>query len=230
MKCNRRLPVRVGTGRGTLVAMLERLPDHPDVAEPEPFAGPDHPMRRLTRAVALGERWTADDAERVSTIFDGLAADWTADHVDDVKAKPVRDAIERGDVPLDGRWLEIGSGTGAGAMVLDGHISTLVATDLSAEMLRHSPAELAPRVQSDSSTLPFPDRSFDAVLLINMLLFPSEVDRVLRLAGTIVWVNTLGDQTPIHLPPEDVLDALPGNWTGRWARAGTGFWLTALRA
>ena len=65
--------------------------------------------------------------------------------------------------------------------------------------------------------------------MINMLLFPHEVDRVLRPAGTVVWVNTLGDQTPIHLPPDDVLRALPGDWTGRTASAGIGFWLTATR-
>ena len=87
-------------------------------------------MRRLTRAVALGERWTDDDAQRVTTIFDGLAAEWTADHVDDVKAAPVRDALDRGEVPVDGRWLEVGSGTGAGAMVLAGQVSSLVVSVL----------------------------------------------------------------------------------------------------
>jgi hypothetical protein len=51
----------------------------------------------------------------------------------------------------------------------------------------------------------------------------------LRPGGTIVWVNTLGDQTPIHLPAADVLEALPGEWTGVAARAGTGFWLAARR-
>ena len=65
--------------------------------------------------------------------------------------------------------------------------------------------------------------------MINMLLFPHEVDRVLRPDGVIVWVNTLGDQTPIHLPPDDVVAMLPGEWDGRTARAGTGFWLTARR-
>lgn len=220
-----------GAGAGGQTGrVLERLPDHPDASDPEPFAGPDHPMRRLTRAVALGEPWTAEDADRVISVFDGLAAGWTADHVDDVKAAPVRDALERGGVPLAGRWLEVGSGTGAGAMVLDGRVGSLVATDLSAEMLRHAPAELAPRVRSDSSRLPFPDASFDAVMLINMLLFPSEIDRVLRPNGIVMWVNSLGDQTPIHLAAEDVLDALPGAWSGTWATAGTGFWLTARRS
>jgi SAM-dependent methyltransferase len=212
------------------VEMIERLADHPSAREPAPFAGTDHPMRTLTRAVALGEPWTQDDADRVAAVFDGLAEEWSARHVDDTKAAPVRDALERGNVPTDGAWLELGSGTGAGARILAETVGSLVATDLSAEMLNHAPEELAPRVRADASMLPYRDRSFDAVVMINMLLFPHEVDRVLRHGGTVLWINTLGDQTPIHLPPADVLTALPGSWTGRTASAGTGFWLAATRS
>lgn len=209
--------------------MLEQLADHPSATDPEPFAGPDHPIRKRTRAVASGEAWTADNASRMAELFDSMAAGWSAEHVDDTRAAPVLDALDRGETPRDGDWLELGSGTGAGTRLLSGVVGSLVATDLSAEMLRHAPAELAPRVHADASTLPFPTDAFDAVLMINMLLFPTEVDRVLRPSGVIVWVNTLGDQTPIHLPADDVLTALPGDWTGRSARAGTGFWLVARR-
>jgi len=207
---------------------LTELAAHPDARAAEPFADAEHPLRRLTRAQALGEEWTADDAIRVQEIFDGLAPEWSESHVDPVKAAPVADALERGNVPLLGEWLEVGSGTGAGARILAGRVFSVVCTDLSAQMLAHAP-DLAPRLRSDASRLPFADGSFDAVLLINMFLFPEEVDRVLRPGGTVLWVNTLGDQTPIHLPPSDVLEALPGPWTGTTARAGTGFWLTAQR-
>lgn len=186
-------------------------------------------MRLLTRAKAFGEPFSADDAARVQQIFDGLAADWSDSHVDPTKAAPVEDALERGGVPLTGDWLEVGSGTGAGARVLDGRVGSLVCTDLSMEMLRHAP-DLAPRVRADASRLPFGDDRFDAVLLINMLLFPTEIDRLLRPGGVVVWVNTLGDQTPIHLPAADVLAALDGEWVGTTADAGTGFWLVARRA
>lgn len=107
-------------------------------------------------------------------------------------------------------------------------VTRLVCTDLSEQMLLHAP-DLAPRVRADASALPFADYHFNAILVINMLLFPSEIDRLLRSDGVLVWVNTLGDQTPIHLPPADVLGALPGQWSGITARAGTGFWLTARR-
>ncbi len=186
-------------------------------------------MRELTRALALGQPWTQGNADRVAAIFDSMAADWSTRNVDETKAAPVLDALDRGDVPVGGDWLELGSGTGAGIRLLSGVVGSLVATDLAAEMLRHAPADLAPRVRADASTLPFRARSFHAVLMINMLLFPHEVDRILRPGGAVVWVNTLGDQTPIHLPPDDVVAALPGEWTGRTARAGTGFWLTARR-
>lgn len=207
---------------------LTELTEHPAAIKPEPFAGPDHPMRRLTRAQAFGEPWTDDDAARVQQIFDSRASAWSEDHVDPTKAAPVEDALDRGEVPLTGRWLEVGSGTGAGAHVLAPRVGGLVCTDLSAQMLLHAP-DIAPRVRADANALPFGDDRFDAIVLINMLLFPREVDRLLRSDGVVVWVNTLGDQTPIHLPPADVLDALPGRWSGITARAGTGFWLTARR-
>ncbi len=208
---------------------LRPLSPHESARPPEPFAGPDHPMRLLTRAKALGEPFSAAESARVQEIFDSMAADWSGTHVDATKAAPVEDALERGEVPLAGDWLEVGSGTGAGAQVLTGRVGSLVCTDLAHEMLRHAP-DLAPKVRSDASRLPFGDDRFDAVLLVNMLLFPTEVDRVLRPGGVVVWVNTLGDQTPIHLPPADVLAALPGSWSGITASAGTGFWLTARRS
>lgn len=209
--------------------MITELPDHADATDPAPFAGPDHPMRRLTRSVALGEPWTSDDARRVAEIFDCLAPDWTERHVDPVKAAVVDDALHRGNAPLDGRWLELGSGTGAGTRLLHGRVADQFSVDLSSGMLAHAPVGLAPKVQADSSQLPFADRTFDAVLMINMLLFPREVDRVLRTGGSIVWVNTLGDQTPIHLTPADVERALPGSWDGVASRAGTGLWAVFRR-
>ena len=205
---------------------LTVLEDHPNATEPEPFAGPDHPMRLLTRAKASGEAWSGAESERIQSVFDGLAAGWSEDHVDPIKAAPVIDAFERGGAPRDADWLELGSGTGAGARILTDRVRSLVCSDLSEQMLAHAP-DIAPRLRADASILPFGDDSFDAVLAINMLLFPREVARVLRPGGTLLWVNTLGDQTPIHLPAADVLDAMPGNWRGITARAGTGFWLTA---
>lgn len=186
-------------------------------------------MRKLTRAMAFGEAWTTDDAARVAAVFDGLAPEWSERHVDPDKAAPVLDAIDRGAAPLDGRWIELGSGTGAGTRLLHGRARQQISVDLSQQMLAHAPSGLAPKVRADSSRLPFPDDTADVVLLINMLLFPHEVDRILRPTGKLVWVNTLGDQTPIHLAPAEVAAALPGTWTGVASHAGTGLWAVLER-
>lgn len=209
--------------------LLRVLDDAPDTTVPDAFAGPDHPIRKLTRQVAFDGAWDATRAAKVASLFDSLAAEWSEEHVDPTKATPIRDALHRGGAARAGRWLELGSGTGAGTRALHGQVESLLAFDLSGQMLAHAPEELAPRIQGDASALPFAESSFDTVLMVNMLLFPSEVDRVLVHGGTVIWVNTLGDQTPIHLPAVDVVAALPGTWTGVTARAGSGFWASFRR-
>ncbi len=208
---------------------LEHLADDAGIVEPEPFAGPDHPMRNVTRQVAFDEGWSPGRAKKIAELFDGLAEGWAATRGDPVRLAPIGDGLARGGVDVGGRWLELGSGTGAGTRVLRQSVERLVAVDLSAEMLANAPAELAPRVRADASRLPFVDGRFDGILMVNMLLFPDEVDRLLAPGGRLLWVNTLGDQTPIHLPADDLLQALPGEWSGTTARSGSGFWVSAAR-
>ena len=214
--------------RGQTLLMLIELPDAPGTVDPEPFAGPDHPIRKVTRRVAFEGAWDLERAHKFADLFDSMAADW-AKRADEPRSASISDAIKRGNVPLAGHWLELGSGTGAGTAVLHDAGIKAVALDLAMQMLGNADPTLAPQIQGDSSSLPVRDQSVDAILCVNMLLFPSEVDRVLRQDGTLVWVNSLGDQTPIHLPPTDVLLALPGEWEATTARAGSGFWVSAKR-
>lgn len=220
--------VPVASGSAKTGVVLHHLSDAEDVEPPEPIGGPDHPMRLVTRQVAFEQGWSSGRSAKVAALFDSMAAEWSERHVDPTKAAPIRDALTRGEVEMGGRWLELGSGTGAGTRVLHEHTPDIVAVDLSAGMLAHAP-DLAPRIRGDASRLPFPDAAFDSVLLVNMLLFPDEVDRVLARSGTLVWVNTLGDRTPIHLPPADVIEALPGSWGGSTANAGMGLWAVLRR-
>ncbi len=210
--------------------MIEYLPPHPDARPPDRFAGPDQPIRKVTRQVAFEDAWDRVRAAKIATLFDSLASNWATEHVEPTKAAPVVDALERGGLDLSGWWLELGSGTGAGTRVLAPRVERLVACDLAAKMLAEAPSDLVPHIRADAGCLPFPDARFDVVLMVNMLLFPQEVDRVLADDGAVVWVNTHGDQTPIHLPVEDVARALPGRWHGVSANAGTGFWAVYRRS
>lgn len=210
--------------------MITHLPPVREVIEPEPFAGPDHPMRRLTRDIAFGlATWDDDRAQSVAEIFDGLAATWTADRDAPTHVVPLADAIDRGGA-AGGRCVELGSGTGLATPLLVERYGSAISVDLSLEMLRGSPGTLAPRVRADSAHLPLPDAAVDVLVLVNMLLFPDEVDRVLAPSGSLVWVNSIGDQTPIHLPAEQVAAALPGSWQGQASHAGTGTWAVLRRS
>ena len=210
-----------------MLQKLERvIPAAPGKSQPEP----EHPMRKVTRQVAFQpDGWTPERAERVAMLFDALAPEWHT------KGSPERtdalvDALARGG-PYDQQrpCLELGSGIGLFTdRVVDRFgRGNVVAVDLSYEMLKRAPADVAPRVQADAARLPFRDATFATAVLVNMLLFPHEVARV---ADALVWVNTVGDATPIHLSAEEVEAALPGAWDGVHADAGWGTWAVLRKA
>ena len=92
-----------------------------------------------------------------------------------------------------------------------------------------SPADPGARVRADAARLPVPDNAACCVVLVNALLFPNEMARVLCPGGTLIWVSSLGDRTPIYLSAEDVAAALPGTWSGVSADAGWGCWCALRR-
>jgi hypothetical protein len=77
--------------------------------------------------------------------------------------------------------------------------------------------------------LPLRSGSAAVVALINMSLFPAEVTVCWPNDGVVLWVSTNGNETPIYLPPTEVLHALPGAWDAVTSQAGWGTWLTARR-
>ena len=227
------------SGSATLIRLPDDDSEHGAVVEPDSGVGDEHPMRRVTRQVAFEDGWSAGRARKVADLFDGMAAGWDGPRSGLVRTAPIRDALARGDMRPEGRWLELGAGTGVGTRILAPALAaaggSMVAVDLALEMLKRSPTKAAPLLQGDASGLPFADGVFDGVAMINMLLFPSEVDRVLTAhGGRLLWINTSGDRTPIHLSAEDFLSALPGAdrglWSAIWARSGTGFWVVATRS
>lgn len=206
-----------------LPVVVPAPPDRPE------FAGPDHPMRKVTRQVAFEpDGWTPERARKVGELFDGLAPEWHT-RGSELRQEPLRDALERGGL-VGGVCIEVGSGTGFGTRELVGHFDRTLAVDLAMEMLKRAPADVAYRVQGDAAALPIRDAVADAIVLVNALLFPKEVDRVLASGGAVVWVNSLGDRTPIHLPADDVARSLPGEWEGVASEAGWGTWCVLRRA
>jgi SAM-dependent methyltransferase len=209
--------------------MLEHLPRTVPADPGRPDLADDRrPIRAVTRQVAFEPgAWSPERAERVAELFDGLASSWH-ERPAAFRFEAVDDALARGGPFPAGPALEVGSGTGLVTPRLAARLTPLVSIDLSAGMLAAAPPD-AIRLRADSSTLPIRDRAASVVALVNMFLFPAEVDRVLAPGGVLVWINTLGDATPIHLPATDVAAALPGDWDGLAADAGWGSWATFRR-
>ena len=198
-----------------------------DVVQPARF-GSDHPMRIVTRQIGGGDGWSPERATFVAGVFDELSVGWHADHSSDGRMAPLEDALERGDLG-SGRLVEIGCGTGAGTERIAARRPVSAAMDLSPRMLALADRNLAPFVRADAAALPLAAASVDVMVLVNMFLFAQEYARVLAPEGQFVWISTMGDETPIYLPPEEVIDLLPGHWTATGSYAGTGLWLVARR-
>jgi SAM-dependent methyltransferase len=194
---------------------------------------PDHPMRLATRrAAGLDEGgWQGDLRDEVKAYFDGMAGDWHT-RTSPERAAIVGDALTRGVAAVGapaGPGVEVGSGIGAYSPLLAARFGRVIAIDLSRAMLQQAPAAPALRVQADGTALPLADGFAAAVVLINAFLFPHEVARVLVPDGIVVWVNSSGERTPIYLSPDDLLKALPGEWTGAASQAGSGHWCVLRR-
>jgi len=191
-------------------------------------------MRAATRRAAGLDAvgWTGELRDEVETYFDDLAGEWNT-RTSPQRTAIVMDALTRG---LDavhlprGLAVEVGSGTGAYSHLLAERFARVVAIDLSLAMLQLAPSAPARRVQGDGARLPLIDASTAAIVLINAFLFPDEVERVLSPDGVVVWVNSSGEHTPIYLSVEDLVAALPGEWTGVSSRAGEGHWCVLRRA
>jgi SAM-dependent methyltransferase len=211
------------------MSLVELVPVVPDQPGRPDIGGADHPMRLVTRQLAFEpDAWTPARAAEVAALFDMLAPSWSERDIPQ-RHDALRDAVQRGGPFPAGVCLEVGAGTGSATPDLLAAFDAVVSTDMSIEMLRHF-RSTTPTMLADGARLPVADGSVGVLALVNMFLFPREVDRVLAPDGVLLWVSTNGDGTPIYLPASDVLAALPGDWDGVAASAGWGTWATARRA
>jgi ubiquinone/menaquinone biosynthesis C-methylase UbiE len=88
--------------------------------------------------------------------------------------------------------------------------------------------------RADAERLSYPDGSFDLVSLANMIPFFEELARVTAPRGAVVFSFSVGEETPIYVPPEvlrerlsehgfaEFADFAAGNGTALSARKGGG--------
>lgn len=209
-----------------MIESLPRVVPPPSLSDRPQLGNAESPIRKITRQLALERAgWSDERRAKIAELFDGMAATWHERGEADATTPPVRDALARGG-PLIGPCVEVGAGTGKATSVLVAHFGAgaVLAVDVAMEMLRQFREPRAVPLRADGACLPVRDGSVGTLVLVNAFLFPGEVERVLAPDGAIVWVNTLGEDTPIHLPVADVVSSLHGSWRAVTSEAGWGLW------
>ena len=190
-------------------------------------------MRHITRDVVYKNLWNSNLVEEVKKLFDEKASEWSTTRNIPSRGVPVLDALERGEVYGE-KVVDLGAGTGLATQLLVNKFESVVALDISKEMIKNSVTPETPQVCADGCCLPFASNSIDVFLVMNMILFPNEIERCLKDEGFLVWVSSRGSETPIYLPPEEVIDLMSANsevsWFGVSAYALEGSWLVARRS
>ncbi len=136
--------------------------------------------------------------------------------------------------------LDIGCGTGAATLFLAREFprARVRGVDISPAMVHRASAKIGldpeARVafrEADASSLPWPDCSFDLISLVNMPLFFSEINRVLRPGGSVIVVATLGQETPFSTPEKTIERRFSrlGLEKAGGGSAGKGTWFTAAK-
>jgi SAM-dependent methyltransferase len=162
--------------------------------------------------------------------FDRLAPTWEGRASAD-KLASLDAALERlGREPR--RVLDVGTGTGAAARHLAARWpdAEVTGVDLSPEMLAEA-ERLGGGVRyvaGDASRLPFADATFDLVVLVNMIPFFDELQRVTAAGGSVAVSFTLGPATPIYVPLDRVDAELARRGFGARHRASGGRGLALL--
>lgn len=142
--------------------------------------------------------------------FDSLASDWdlrtSAGSVDHLEGLAV--AVTNIDREPE-RILDIGTGTGVAALFLSREFprASVRGVDMSTEMIRAAQAKVGldpeGRVAfkvADAAELPYGEDSFDLITQVNVPPFFSEIARVLRPGGHVIFVASGGPATPFYTP------------------------------
>jgi demethylmenaquinone methyltransferase/2-methoxy-6-polyprenyl-1,4-benzoquinol methylase len=100
---------------------------------------------------------------------------------------------ELAELPVSGRLLDVGGGTGRVSSAIRDSVDSVIVVDVSFGMLKESPRSLLDPICGGSESLPFADNSFERVIMVDALHHvihhadsAREMFRVLKPGGLLV--------------------------------------------
>jgi SAM-dependent methyltransferase len=199
--------------------------------QPPDLKADTHPSRhyqeRLLQDPSDHEAW-----DGLRTSYAAMAEEWR----DWTEQQPGYDAaVQAGLIRIrPAPWaVEICCGTGEASAAVSKVVPFVVACDL-------NPAMLARRVDvpgvswfaADVQALPLGTGSVPLLVSLNGVFSASEIARVIRPGGQLLWCTSFRAGTPLYVPPDRVHQLLGAGWTAEGGEAGHGEWtlLTAPEA
>ncbi len=140
----------------------------------------------------------------IAWTFGQIAADWDEKRVTPQHLLALEAAFERVEPPR--RVLDLGTGSGAAARAAAARWpdARVVGVDVTPAMIGEATARATSDRETylvgDASALASEDGAFDLVLLMNMIPFFDELERVTAPGGNVVIAFSRGPATPIWVP------------------------------
>jgi ubiquinone/menaquinone biosynthesis C-methylase UbiE len=98
-----------------------------------------------------------------------------------IHVREPKELIQLGNLPVEGRLLDAGGGTGRVSQTLNEYVSSVVIADLSLKMLREANGkEHLSTVCSHAELLPFPDESFERIIMVDALHHVCDYKKTVR--------------------------------------------------
>jgi SAM-dependent methyltransferase len=197
--------------------MAERVQQPPDLKADV------HPSRRFQERL-LKDPSDTEAWQGLRTSYAGMADEWR-EWTDGQPgyARPVAEGLTQA---RPAPWaVEICCGTGEATPEVAAATGRVVACDLNLAMLAHR-VEVpgATWIAADVRSLPFGTGTVPLLVSLNGVFVPTEIARVVRPGGQVLWCTSFRSGTPLYVPPRRIRELLGPGWTARGDTAGFGEW------
>lgn len=191
--------------------------------DPPDLKATTHPNRRFQERV-LDNPTDAEAWEGLHVSYAEMAGTWR-EWTEEQRgyALPVRTGLahaKRAD------WaVEICCGTGEATAHIAASVPRLLASDINLAMLtRRAPVPGVTWLAADVRQLPLGTGTVPLLVSLNGVFHPSEIARVVRPGGQVLWCTSFRSGTPLYVRPDSMHRMLGEAWTAKGEAAGHGEW------